>query len=163
MLYINNLEFKLINKFNDDLNNIIKKHKLDKIKKLDIIELEKLNEYSIFGLRLENEMKANIKLIKKRKDYYERCYHIVYYYPYSKNKLSISCFNENEELKHHNKDTEYLEQDYLDVYKGINLSSIKNLERYDCWNDFTPEEWLDICAKSKRETHGETRVYVDGE
>ena len=47
--------------------------------------------------------------------------------------------------------SDLLEQDY-EVYTTP-LLGIKNLTRYDCWEDKAPEEWLDICKNNKEKDY----------
>ena len=74
--------------------------------------------------------------------------------------LEITCFNQdsllNSTAKHQ---TDLLEQDYLDVYP-MPLLSIKNLARFDCWEDKPPVEWLKNCRENTEKSYdGLSRVF----
>ena len=80
--------------------------------------------------------------------------------PYPTKVLEISCFI-NELLDNDNRDMtniHYLESDYDNCYKG-KLISIKNLGRYDCWEDLPPEEWLKKCMENDDEYDGTSPMY----
>ena len=101
-------------------------------------------------------------LLNRFKEYYFRDYHYIYQYPYKKQKVQISCFKEGEEIKENMTDVDYLDKDYDDVYQGKKLLSIKNLQRYDCWPDLSPEEWMAWCRElSARgdDYHGKSITY----
>lgn len=160
--YRNEYMIKLLKKVNIFENPPLDK---DKDKGFEKAEIDKIIEFK-FHLERESKEQMEIeKLIKQFKEYYYRDYHYIYNYPYKKPVIKISCFKENEELKDNIIDSEFLEKDYMDVYKNIKLLSTKNLQRYDCWTDISPEEWLEICSKKQgeEESHGRSPNYSDGE
>lgn len=53
----------------------------------------------------------------------------------------------------------YLESDYDKCYSSIKLINIKNLERYDCWEDKPPKKWFAICLNNEEEYDGTSPVY----
>jgi hypothetical protein len=157
---------------NDYMNKLMKKANIfenppldkDRDKEMDRAEAEKLIETKLHLAREAREKQETEKLIKQFKEYYYRDYHYIYNYPYKTHKIQISCFKENEELKDNLVDSDYLEKDYLDVYRNEKLLSIKNLQRYDCWPDISPEEWIEICRSitGEEEAHGFSPNYSDG-
>ena len=80
--------------------------------------------------------------------------------PYPREPLRISCFEEFTDNE--NKDMTnicYLEADYDKCYSSIKLINIKNLGRYDCWEDKPPEEWFAMCQKNEEEYDGTSPMY----
>ena len=80
--------------------------------------------------------------------------------PYPKEPLRISCFEEFTD--NDNRDMTnicYLEADYDKCYSSIKLINIKNLGRYDCWEDKPPEEWFAMCQKNEEEYDGTSPMY----
>lgn len=147
---------KKVKDFEDNING-------DYGDELDRAEAEKLIENMFHAKRLKKERDEIAQLLYKFKEYYYRDYHYIYVYPYEQKRIKITCFKENEELKENTVDSEILEKDYLEVYRGIKLLSIKNLQRYDCWPDMSPDEWLKICSeKDDNEYHGRSPNYSDG-
>lgn len=63
--------------------------------------------------------------------------------------------------------TDLLEQDYLNVYPPPLLNIIKNLKnlaRYDCWEDKTPEEWLELCRNNTEKSYdGSSKIYHEND
>lgn len=101
-------------------------------------------EYNL--TREERERKQTLKLIKEYFEYVYQDYHYIYPSPYSKPIHEITCFTENSQLATDIELTE-LDKDYLRCYDKP-LISIKNLGRYDCWEDKDPKEWLEICRNN---------------
>ena len=67
--------------------------------------------------------------------------------------MEITCFNQDTLLNSSSKPlTDLLEQDYLDVYPS-QLLSIKNLARFDCWEDRPAGEWLILCKENTEKTY----------
>jgi hypothetical protein len=52
-----------------------------------------------------------------------------------------------------------LEEDYAKCYQHQTLFSIKNLARYDCWEDKTYTELLDICKDNTKDFDGVSPVF----
>jgi hypothetical protein len=86
----------------------------------------------------------------------------MYVTPYHKPKLQISCFSENSSLQTNLEETEQLENDYLNCYDKP-LLSIKNLGRYDCWEDKDWNEWVEICKQNTKEYDGISPMYENNE
>lgn len=141
---------------------MIQENEKFKLTELDKADLAKYDENKEHVIRQQKQQKELEELIKEFKEHYFREYHFIYEYPYKKAKLGISCFKENEELKDNPYESNYLEKDYKDVYKDYKLLSEKNLQRYDCWEDKTPEEWVELCQNSELEEHGKSPNYYEG-
>lgn len=154
--------FILRNLYKRRLRAIIIAYQEEKLLEMDKDELEKLDKNKDFTRRETHEQKEIEGLIKQFKDFYQRDYHYFYDYPYKKPKLSISCFKEKEEIKPNPSETRHLDEDYEAVYKKGELLSTKNLQRYDCWEDKSPQEWIEICKNSGRKSHGLSPNYKKG-
>lgn len=154
--------YVLRNLYKRRLKAIIVAYQAEKLLEMDKDELEKLDKNKEFTRRETYEQKEIEGLIKQFKDYYQRDYHYFYDYPYKKPKLSISCFKEKEEIKPNPAETRHLDDDYEAVYKRGELLSSKNLQRYDCWEDKSPQEWIEICKSSGRKSHGLSPNYKKG-
>lgn len=155
-------EYKSSNNYLKNLNKLILENEKKKFDELDNIDKEKTMENKIYNERVKKEETEIFQLLYHFKEYYFRQFHFFYDYPYKKVKLQISCFKENEELRDNPFESDYLENDYLSVYKEIKLLSIKNLQRYDCWQDKSPQEWIDYCKLQNRENDGRSPTYYEG-
>lgn len=56
-----------------------------------------------------------------------------------------------------------LEDDYAKCYQNQVLFSIKNLARYDCWEDKTYQELLDICKDNTKDYDGVSPVFENND
>jgi hypothetical protein len=101
--------------------------------------------------REKKERLDNLKLNRQFFNINYRPFHMFYITPYKKEPFEISCLKKFSEDK---TNIELLEQDYLECYEEP-LTSIKNLGRYDCWEDETPEALMERCRKITEESHGE--------
>ena len=110
----------------------------------------------------QREIREHTQFLKLIKQYFEITYHDYFKYyvlPYPNSPLEISCFaqlmdNENRDMT----DISYIEADYEKCYTQ-KLISIKNLGRYDCWEDLPPEKWLEMCDKNDDEYDGTSPMY----
>jgi hypothetical protein len=110
----------------------------------------------------QREIREQTQFLKLVKQYFEITYHDYFKYyplPYPSSPLEISCFaqlmdNENRDMS----DIAYIEADYEKCYTQ-KLISIKNLGRYDCWEDLPPEKWLEMCDKNDDEYDGTSPMY----
>jgi dynein heavy chain len=112
--------------------------------------------------REEKEKEQIMVLVKEYLDYYTVPYHYFYRTPYSKTKIHISCFKEDSVSPVPTDDNQLLESDYARCY-DVTLISIKNLARYDCWEDTDPEEWIRLCNENTKEYDGISPLYENNE
>lgn len=168
-LFVENQLFKyrLLNAYNDELMKKVNEFQNPILfnKETDGYEANKFIETKLHMRRQMLEQNEIQEILKKFKDNYFRDYHYIYKTPYKHNRIQISCFKENEELKINFNDTDALEKDYSDTYKDLKLLSIKNLQRYDCWPDLDPQEWVKLCAETEDndEPHGTSPNYQNGQ
>jgi hypothetical protein len=102
----------------------------------------------------KRERKEHLEVLKLIKQYYDISFHPFHKYyetPYFKKPYSISCF---EQFNEDTTNIDYLEQDYSNCYITP-LLSIKNLGRYDCWEDLPPEVWMEKCMKNHEDVDSE--------
>ena len=109
----------------------------------------------------EKREKAQIMSLIKQYFFIDLLEFFKYYKtPYPKEPLKISCFEEL--MDNENRDMTnicYLEADYDKCYSSLKLINIKNLGRYDCWEDRPPEEWFAMCQKNDEEYDGTSPMY----
>lgn len=106
----------------------------------------------------ERELKEQLEVLKLVKQYFEITFHPFhkwYKTPYFKKALEITCFDQFSE---DTSNIDYLEEDYANCY-NVPLLTIKNLGRYDCWEDLPPEKWLEMCQKNQEEYDGTSPMY----
>ena len=106
----------------------------------------------------ERELKEQLEVLKLVKQYFEITFHPFhkwYQTPYFKKALEITCFDQFSE---DTSNIDYLEEDYSNCY-NVPLLTIKNLGRYDCWEDMPPERWLEMCQKNQEEYDGTSPMY----
>lgn len=113
-------------------------------------------------MREDKEIEQNWQLIKEYFNYIYREFHYLYKTPYYRKKLEITCFSENASLTNNNQDISILEEDYARSYSQ-QLLSIKNLARYDCWEDKDWKEWLRICKENIKEFDGISPVFENND
>ncbi len=107
----------------------------------------------MLGQHEQREKRERAQIMSLIKQYYNiDLLEFFKYYrtPYPKEPLRISCFEEL--MDNENRDMTnicYLEADYDKCYSSIKLINIKNLGRYDCWEDRPPEEWFALCQKNE--------------
>ncbi|MCQ2815733.1 MAG: AAA family ATPase, partial [archaeon] len=97
------------------------------------------------------EKKEKLEVLKLNKQYFDisfHPFHKYYYTPYAKKPYEISCFNQ---FSDDTTNIFLLDQDYEESYEEP-PPSIKNLGRYDCWEDEPPEVLLEKCKKMSEET-----------
>ena len=117
----------------------------------------------LLGHHEQREKRETNQIMSLVKQYYHIDlieYFKYYRTPYPKEPLRISCFEEFTDNE--NRDTTnicYLEADYDKCYSSIKLINIKNLGRYDCWEDKPPEEWFAMCQKNEEEYDGTSPMY----
>ena len=113
---------------------------------------EDLTPIYMLGQHEQREKRERAQIMSLIKQYYyiDLLEFFKYYRtPYPKEPLKISCFEEL--MDNENRDMTnicYLEADYDKCYSSIKLINIKNLGRYDCWEDRPPEEWFALCQKN---------------
>ena len=106
----------------------------------------------------QRERKEHLEVLKLIKQYYEiefHPFHKWYYTPYYKNPVEITCFGQFTE---DTSNIDYIEDDYSNCY-NVPLLTIKNLGRYDCWEDLPPEKWLEMCQNNTEEYDGTSPMY----
>ena len=117
----------------------------------------------LLGHHEQREKRETNQIMSLVKQYYHIDlleYFKYYRTPYPKEPLRISCFEEF--MDNENRDMTnicYLEADYDKCYSSIKLINIKNLGRYDCWEDKPPEEWFAMCQKNEEEYDGTSPMY----
>ncbi len=117
----------------------------------------------LLGHHEQREKRETNQIMSLVKQYYHIDlleYFKYYRTPYPKEPLRISCFEEF--MDNDNRDMTnicYLEADYDKCYSSIKLINIKNLGRYDCWEDKPPEEWFAMCQKNEEEYDGTSPMY----
>ena len=117
----------------------------------------------LLGHHEQREKRETNQIMSLMKQYYHIDlleYFKYYRTPYPREPLRISCFEEF--MDNDNRDMTnicYLEADYDKCYSSIKLINIKNLGRYDCWEDKPPEEWFAMCQKNEEEYDGTSPMY----
>ena len=116
----------------------------------------------LLGQHEQREKREKSQIMSLIKQYFSvDLLEFFHYYktPYPKEPLKISCFEEL--MDNENRDMTniyYLENDYENCY-STKLANIKNLGRYDCWEDKPPEEWFAMCKENEDEYDGTSPMY----
>ena len=104
-----------------------------------------------------------MKLTKQYFDNFLREFHYFYNTPYARKKKEITCFSEDSSLTINTTNIAELEEDYSKCYTNQNLLGIKNLARYDCFQDNNWSVWLDICKTNNKDFDGLSPVFQNNE
>jgi hypothetical protein len=82
--------------------------------------------------------------------------------PYEKKKLENTCFSQNTSVTSNSQEIALLEEDYVRSYDQ-QLFSIKNLARYDCWEDKDWQECLRLCRENTKDYDGISTVFENND
>ena len=136
-------EKKTFTKFQNDENSLLLKYKMlmSRNTKKEIIALTPEEN------RLEREKEIVINQLKQFFTNYEREFHYFFNSRLPRKKYQITAFTDNTEIQTSFEETIILEEDYLNSYDKL-LLGIKNLARYDCWEDKSPFEWVELCKRN---------------